>query len=112
MSGGHFNYCRLTDDARGAWCDEELNELIDDLFFNGTFAVRDYGGLFQSLDFMLSGDTGPDDYKKAVAGFKCKWLNRTPKKRYEFYSDKLQEYCDELKQELSELASDRCWKEG
>lgn len=103
MSGGHFGYNSVCYDLEGAWRDEEINELISDLFFNGDFAVRDYGGLFQSLDFYLSYDTSEEDYREAVAKFKAKWFHRTPKNRVEFYQQKLQERCDELKIELGDI---------
>ena len=80
--------------------DEELNELYHDLFCGGEFAVRDYGGLAQSLDFWLSDDTGEESYREAVKRFKAKWFKRTPKNRLEFYRDKLQQYCDKMKEEL------------
>lgn len=100
MSGGHFDYASLPYELEGAWRDEEINELIEDLFFSGDFAVRNYGGLFQSLDFWLSADTCEEDYRKSVAAFKQKWFRRTPKNRVEYYQAKLQERCDELKKEL------------
>lgn len=102
MSGGHFDYGAVSYELEGAWRDEEINELIKDLFFGGDFSVRGYGGLFQSLDFWLSGDTYEDDYRDAVAEFKAKWFHRTPKNRVEFYQNKLQERCDELKREMGE----------
>lgn len=100
MSGGHFNYASLPYELEGAWRDEEINELIEDLFFSGEFSVRGYGGLLQSLDFWLSADTCEEDYRKSVAAFKQKWFRRTPKNRVEYYQAKLQERCDELKKEL------------
>lgn len=103
MSGGHFGYNSISYELEGTWRDEEINELIKDLFFGGDFAVRDYGGLFQSLDFWLSYDTGEESYRKAVAAFKAKWFHRTPKQRVEFYQNKLQERCDELKREMGDI---------
>lgn len=103
MSGGHFGYNSVSYDLEDAWRDEEINELISDLFFNGDFAVRDYGGLFQSLDFWLSSDTSEEKYREAVAEFKKKWFHRTPKNRVEFYQNKLQERCDELKREMGDI---------
>lgn len=100
MSGGHFGYSYHPENLDGQWRDEEINELYHDLFCGGEFAVRDYGGLFQSLDFYLSYDTSEEDYREAVARFKAKWFHRTPKNRVEFYRNKLQERCDELKREL------------
>lgn len=104
MSGGAlFDYSYPNfDGARGKWSDEELNELYDDLFCNGRFAVRDYGGLAQSLDFWLSGDTDEEDYRDAVTRFKQKWMHRTPRNRVEFYQRKLQDYADKLKREMGE----------
>ena len=102
MSGGALFDYRWPDldIADGFWCDEELNELYRDLFIGAEFAVRDYGGLAQSLDFWLSDDTGEESYRDAVKRFKAKWFRRTPNNRVEFYRDKLQQYCDKLKEEL------------
>lgn len=103
MSGGHFDYGYHPENLDGQWRDEEINELYHDLFCGGEFAVRDYGGLFQSLDFYLSYDTSEEDYREAVAKFKAKWFHRTPKNRVEFYRNKLQERCDELKREMGDI---------
>ena len=103
MSGGHFEYSYHPENLDGLWCDEEINELYHDLFCGGEFAVRDYGGLFQSLDFYLSYDTSEEDYREAVKKFKAKWFHRTPKNRVEFYQNKLQERCDELKREMGDI---------
>lgn len=102
MSGGalfdHTWPC--LDEADGKWADEEMNELYHDLFCGGEFAVRSYGGLAQSLDFWLSGDTSEDDYREALARFKAKWFHRTPRNRVEFYEGKIQAYADRCKVEL------------
>lgn len=103
MSGGHFDYWSYPEYMTGIWRDHEINELVDDLFCNGTFSVRGYGGLLQSLDFALSGDTDIEDYERKAASFKRKWMRRTPKTRVEYYQDKLQAYADRLKKELGEL---------
>ena len=103
MSGGHFDYGYHPENLGGTWCDEEINELYHDLFCGGEFAVRDYGGLFQSLDFYLSYDTSEEDYREAVKKFKAKWFHRTPKNRVEFYQGKLQDYCDQLKREMGDI---------
>lgn len=103
MSGGalfEYTYPNF-ESADGKWEDEELNELYHDIFCGGEFSVRGYGGLCQSLDFYLSGDTSEDDYHEAVAKFKSKWMNRTPENRLQFYQDKLQEYADRLKKEIA-----------
>lgn len=102
MSGGvlfdHTWPC--LDEADGKFADEEMNELYHDLFCGGEFAVRDYGGLAQSLDFWLSGDSGEEDYREALARFKAKWFHRTPRNRVEFYEKKIQAYADKCKVEL------------
>lgn len=102
MSGGVlFDYtCPNLGEADGKWCDEELNELYHDLFCGGDFSVRGYGGLCQSLDFFLSGDTSEADYREAVRRFKEKWFHRTPKNRVEFYEGKIQGFADKCKAEL------------
>ena len=100
MSGGHFGWNHMPDDLDGEWRDEEINELYRDLFCGGDFSVRGYGGLFQSLDFWLSGDIEESGYRDAVARFKAKWLGRTPKNRVAFYENRLQEACDRYKREL------------
>ena len=106
MSGGSlFDYRWPNfDEADGKWRDEEMNELYSDLFCNGEFAVRDYGGLSQSLDFWLSDDTDEEHYRKQLARFKDKWFHRTPKNRIEYYEGKIQEYADRCKAELGLLA--------
>ena len=100
MSGGHFGYGYNHYDLDGQWCDAEINELYSDLFCSGEFAVRDYGGLYQSLDFYLSSDTDEEDYRDAVKRFKDKWFKKTPKNRVEFYRARIQEYADRCKAEL------------
>lgn len=109
MSGGELFGYRWPDlwpdlsEADGKWRDEELNELYHDLFCGGKFSVRGYGGLAQSLDFWLSGDTEEEDYRDAASRFKAKWMHRTPRNRVEFYQRKLQEYADRLKKEMGEV---------
>lgn len=100
MSGGHFNYGYSPYDLEGQWRDAEINELYSDLFCSGEFAVRDYGGLYQSLDFYLCDDTGEESYRDAVKRFKDKWFKRTQEERVEFYKAKIQEYADRCKTEL------------
>lgn len=102
MSGGHFGWSWTPEDIDGEWRDEEINELFSDLFCGGKFSVRGYGGLFQSLDFWLSGDIDEESYREAVAAFKKKWMHKTPKNRVEFYQQKLQDYADKLKREMGE----------
>ena len=103
MSGGHFGWSYAPEDLDGEWRDEEINELYRDLFCGGEFSVRGYGGLFQSLDFWLSGDTDEESYREAVSQFKAKWMHRTPRNRVEFYQQKLQDYADKLKREMGEV---------
>ena len=105
MSGGAlFDYSYPDfNEARGKWRDEELNELYDDLFINGRFSVRGYGGLAQSLDFYLSGDIDEEDYRSAATAFKQKWMHRTPRTRLDYYQGKLQEYADKLKAEMGDV---------
>lgn len=102
MSGGHFDYRYYPEEIDGHWEDAELNELYNDLFCGGEFSVRGYGGLFQSLDFWLSGDIEEETYREAVSEFKAKWFRRTPKNRVEYYKGKIQEYADRCKRELGE----------
>lgn len=106
MSGGAlFDYSYPNfESADGKWRDEELNDLYSDLFCNGTFSVRGYGGLCQTLDFWLSSDIGEESYRKRVGQFKAKWFHRTPKNRIEYYEGKIQEYADRCKAELGLLA--------
>ena len=103
MSGGHFGWNYMPEDLDGEWRDEEINELFNDLMCGGDFSVRGYGGLFQSLDFWLSGDTDEESYREAVSQFKTKWMPRTPMNRVEFYQQKLQDYADKLKREMGEV---------
>ena len=109
MSGGSlFDYTWPNlEEADGKWRDEEMNELYHDLFCGGDFAVRDYGGLSQSLDFYLSGDVSEECYRKHLAAFKAKWFGRTPESRVGFYQGKLQEACDRYKSELCDYGDER-----
>lgn len=104
MSGGHFNYINETVsyEMQGQWHDEELNELFYDLFCAPLWPHRE-GGLATALDFWLSDDVGEETYRKYVKAFKEKWFNRTQEDKIEFYQRKIQERCDELKAELSEI---------
>lgn len=109
MSGGSlFDYTYPNFElADGKWEDMELNELYRDLFVGADFSVRGYGGLAQSLDFYISGDTGLEDYHDALDRFKRKWMRRTPKNRVEYYQGKIQEFADRCKAELAPW-----WLEG
>ena len=103
MSGGAlFDYrYPCFDEAVGKWGDAEVEELYRDLFVGGEFSVRGYGGLAQSLDFYLSGDTGEEDYREALARFKDKWMRRTPKNRVDFYRQKIMDYARRCADELA-----------
>lgn len=104
MSGGHFDYYNYSVGERmdGQWHDEEINELFHDLFCADLWEYRG-GGLAGALDYWLSYDIDEETYREYVAKFKKKWFHRTPNNRVEFYQDKLQKYCDKLKEELGEL---------
>lgn len=102
MSGGalfDYSYPNL-EEAYGKWQDEEMNELYGDLFTGAEFSVRGYGGLAQSLDFYLSGDTSEEDYRDALSRFKRKWIDRSPEDRLKFYEDKLKEAYERYRKEL------------
>ena len=101
MSGGHFNYSQgcIGEDWAGQWEDHEINELFADLF-GESYCDRD--NLAHELDWWLSGDTSEEDYREAVRRFKEKWFGRPPEKRILFYQEKLDEYCQRLKDELGE----------
>jgi hypothetical protein len=122
MSGGYFDTYRcspasLADELNGKWMDEELNALFFDLFGGGwdgyqtpythkerkcEFGPRG-GGLFESLDFWLSGDTSEEDYRDDIRRFKQKWLSkRTPKDRVEFYQGLLEEYARDMVEKFKE----------
>ncbi len=117
MSGGHFDVYtgNLVDELQGEWQDEEINDLFEDLFgrgWNGKRSVFGHrspyvehdkvefgprgGGLFESLDFWLSGDTSEEDYRDDVRRFKEKWFRKTPKNRVEYYQRKFTEYATEM----------------
>lgn len=104
MRGGHFGLCAggdaIVDALDGQWRDMELDEMWRDLFMSGEFSVRGYGGLFQTLDFALSGYTDTKSYSDAVRRFKRKWMGRKDEDRAEFYRQRLQEECDRMKEEL------------
>lgn len=100
MSGGAFNYWVPDESYVSEWKDLEINDMIEDLFFNGEFSCRDYGGLFLSLDFYLCGDICEETYREYVKKFKDKWFKRSDSDRAEFYCGKIQEYADLLKKEM------------
>lgn len=102
MSGGYFEYenSHLAYEMEGRWQDEELNELFYDLFCADLWGNRS-GGVATALDFWLSGDITEEKYREHVKKFKDKWFGRTDEQRVAFYQDKMQEYCDKLKYELS-----------
>ena len=121
MSGGHFNLYggNVADELCGEWRDEEINELFFDLFgggwygYRGQYWTRDEnmecevgprgGGLFEALDFWLSGDTTEESYRDDVRRFKLKWLSKkTPKNRVEFYQQRFEEYATALAEKLKE----------
>ena len=102
MSGGRFDYVndQIAYEMEGKWHDDELNDLFYDLFCAPLWGYR-AGGLATALDFWLSGDVGEETYREYVEKFKAKWFGRTQEARVEFYKQKLQERCDELKRELA-----------
>lgn len=119
MSGGHFDSWRGGIDVErlnGSWRDEELNDLFFDLFGGGydgyrtPFARKDRtcefgprgGGLFESLDFWLSGDTCEEDYMEDLKRFKQKWFRRTPKNRVEYYQRRFEEYAHDIIEQFKE----------
>lgn len=120
MSGGHFE-CYGMSDVDGRWRDEELNELYFDLFGGGgCYRSRPFGkvyydreprrcefgprggGLFESLDFHLSGDMNEDEYREEVARFKAKWFRKTPRSRVKFYQDRFREYAEEIMRQFED----------
>ena len=114
MSGGHFDYVseQVAYHMSGQWHDEELNELFHDLFGDGWDKDSDFGprggGLAESLDFWLSGDTIEDEYREEVTRFKAKWLcKKTPRNRVEYYQRRFEQYAQEtmerFKRELGEV---------
>lgn len=108
MSGGHFDYREDPDEVRrgGGWRDREVEALVDDLFgpgysnHNGSEFGPRGGGLLQSLDFWLSGDTSEEDYRDDLKRFKDKWFRRTPKNRVEFYKQELRDEADKILKEF------------
>lgn len=73
MSGGRFNYFDSTckneifgwsDKPRNVFEDREFSELVWDVFE----VIHEY-------DWYASGDTGEDDYRKALTAFKKKWFD-------------------------------------
>lgn len=119
MSGGHFNMYggSVADELSGQWQDEELNALFFDLFGSGWYEPPSLfsrngrkcefgprgGGLFESLDFWLSGDTSEEDYREEVIRFKRKWLaKKTPKNRVEFYQNLFEEYARDIVEKFKE----------
>ena len=96
MSGGRFNYIDTTirDEIIGrsdTWSkvfeDREISELVWDVL-----------NLIHDYDWYASGDTGKDDYLKAKAKFKRKWLGN----RGVAVKRTIDTAIDELKEELYE----------
>ena len=96
MSGGRFNYIdsNLRDEIFGwsdTWSnvfeDREISELVSDVL-----------NLIHDYDWYASGDTGKDDYLKAKAKFKRKWLGN----RGVAVKRTIDTAIDELKEELYE----------
>lgn len=128
MSGGHFNMYggNVAEELNGEWRDEEVNALFFDLFGESWYEYRSPffpegrrcefgphgGGLFEALDYWLSGDTSEGDYREELTRFKRKWLiKRTPRDRVEFYQGLFEEYArnvgDALMRELGEYPDAR-----
>ena len=93
----------LEEEFGGLMCDEEMNELIADLLRYGRYETMDEAGPLMALEYWKSGDWAEEDYRESVRRFKAKWFHRTPKNRVEFYQNKLQERCDELKREMGDV---------
>jgi len=96
MSGGHFDYidsrCKSeifgwADVPKNVFEDREISELIWDVF-----------DLIHEYDWYISGDTGKDDYLKAKADFKKKWLKNSGVRVRRIVDDAIAE----VKQELYE----------
>lgn len=105
MSGGAFDYYNysLAESMDGKWDDHELDALFRDMFvkLDGGSCRDGDGGLAQSLDFYLSGDTSEEVYRADVELFKRKWFHYTTEDRVEFYQDALREYAEKLMREMS-----------
>lgn len=88
MSGGSHNYIcfRIEEDLVGKMHDRELDDLMADV-----------AKLAHAVEWMDSGDTYEETYRKEVSAFKEKWFGRL---RY----DRLKDYIDDavynLKTEL------------
>lgn len=103
MSGNYDMSCamyNLEEYFGGRMRDEEMNELIADLCAYGRYETQDQVGPLMALEFWVADDWGEEAYRESVRRFKEKWFGRTPEDRVEFYQNKLQERCDELKAEL------------
>ena len=88
MSGGSHNYIcfRIEEDLVGRMHDRELDDLMADV-----------AKLAHAVEWMDSGDTCEETYRKEVSAFKEKWFGG-------FRYDRLKDYIDEavynLKTEL------------
>ncbi len=100
MSGGHFSYLdtRLRDEIYGfrdEWTRAKLPNAFEDREISAL--IYDVLCLIHEFDWYICGDTDEEDYLKAKAEFKERWLDRPQTERVKMLIDEsLQEVRDEL----------------
>ena len=106
MSGGHFNY--KDSDLKNEifdWEDKVSNQFQDPEISELIFDVLD---LIHDYDWYISGDTGREDYLKAKATFKKKWLRKNNVATLEkIIEDRIVATSLELKEMLGDLENDQ-----
>ncbi len=91
MSGGSHNYIcfRIEEDLVGKMHDRELNDLMADV-----------ARLAHAVEWMDSGDTCEETYRKEVSAFKEKWFADSRDERLKSYVD---DAITKLKTELYDM---------
>ena len=97
MSGGHFDYkdMELSSSIFG-YSSEPVDAFEDEVFSR---LIWDALNVIHKYDWYISGDTGLEDYLKALQAFKKKWLQGSAEKRARAI---LEEKSSAIKKELYE----------
>lgn len=94
MSGGSFNYmyARIEEEYSGEMEDLEMELLL-----------KDFCSVLHDLEWYRSGDYGEEDYRRAVADFKKKWLRQSNEQRAQNTVDYALDKLKTLRGEIEEL---------
>ena len=91
MSGGSYDYTCYTfqNQYEGAMFDEEMNDLIKDLY-----------EVLHDVEWWQSADISEEDYRETVRKFKDKWFKQDRNTRLKKYVD---EKLEKTKKEIEEI---------